>query len=54
MKTFKTFLENAPGMATGAVVGAGDDNSLKMKKMRLWKKIHRRHKPVGIGEKKTK
>lgn len=51
MKTFKNYLAEegagaVPSNNTGSVVGAGDDNSLKMKKMRMWKKIHRRHKPV--------
>ena len=34
--------EEAPAMATPAVTGAGDDNSLHLKKARLFKNIYRR------------
>ena len=44
--------EEAPANATTAVPGAGDDNSLHMKKMRMWKAIHRRHRLPGADSKK--
>lgn len=45
MITFKQFIsEEAPANNTAAAPGAGSDNTLHMKKMRLWKTIHRRHK----------
>lgn len=45
MITFKQFInEEAPAVNTGSVPGAGSDNTLHMKKMRMWKMIRRRHK----------
>ncbi len=45
MITFKQFIaEEAPAVNTGSVPGAGSDNTLHMKKMRMWKNIHRRHR----------
>lgn len=36
-------LGGAPGNNTRSVPGAGDDNSLRMRKARMFKKIYRRH-----------
>lgn len=44
--------EEAPANATTAVPGAGSDNSLHMKKMRMWKAIHRRHRIPGLNQNK--
>lgn len=45
MISFKQFIsEEAPATNTTSVPGAGSDNTLHMKKMRMWKMIRRRHK----------
>lgn len=40
----ETLHEEAPANNTGSAAGTGDDKSVHMKKMRMWKAIHRRHR----------
>lgn len=44
----KGLKEDAPGNNTASVPGGGDDNSLHMKKMRMYKTIHKRHGVPGM------